>query len=64
MKKGDLVRFREVDIVDPVYHGACGLVINIITHDSFIWGRETICDVLVFGHLIENCRLGEDIESL
>lgn len=64
MKKGDLVRFRDVDIVDPVYHGACGLVVNVMLHDSFIWGRETICDVLVFGHLIENCRLGEDIEAI
>lgn len=62
MKPGDLVRFREVDIVDPEYHGVCGLVVKVITHDSFVWGTETICDVLVFGHVIENCRLGEDIE--
>lgn len=64
MKQGDLIRFKDVDIVDPAYHGAVGLVVNVITHDSFVWGTETICEVMVFGHMIENCRPGYDIEPL
>lgn len=63
MKPGDLVRFLDTPMIEPIYHGRIGIVIEI-SQNAKGYPFPPSGLVMVDHNVLEYCSLGREIELI